>query len=119
MDRIKEISSEIKEMKEWPSFSSGDTITVTYKIKEGNKERLQSFQGTVIQRRGSGITETFTIRKMSGGTGVERIFPLASPFLEKIVVNKKGAVRRSRLFYLRERTGKSARIKERKTFSKK
>ena len=119
MDRIKEISNEINEMKQWPLFSSGDTITVTYKIKEGNKERLQSFQGTVIQRRGSGTTETFTIRKMSGGTGVERIFPLASPFLEKIVVNKEGAVRRSRLFYLRERTGKSARIKERKTFSKK
>ena len=119
MDRIKEISSEINEMKQWPLFSSGDTITVTYKIKEGNKERLQSFQGTVIQRRGSGTTETFTIRKMSGGTGVERIFPLASPFLEKIIVNKEGAVRRSRLFYLRERTGKSARIKERKTFSKK
>ena len=119
MDRIKEISSEINEMKQWPLFSSGDTITVTYKIKEGNKERLQSFQGTVIQRRGSGTTETFTIRKMSGGTGVERIFPLASPFLEKIIVNKEGAVRRSRLFYLRERTGKSARIKERKTFAKK
>ena len=119
MDRIKEISIEINEMKQWPLFSSGDTITVTYKIKEGNKERLQSFQGTVIQRRGSGTTETFTIRKMSGGTGVERIFPLASPFLEKIIVNKEGAVRRSRLFYLRERTGKSARIKERKTFSKK
>ena len=119
MDRIKEISNEINEMKQWPLFSSGDTITVTYKIKEGNKERLQSFQGTVIQRRGSGTTETFTIRKMSGGTGVERIFPLASPFLEKIIVNKEGAVRRSRLFYLRERTGKSARIKERKTFSKK
>ena len=119
MDRIKEISNEIKEMKQWPLFSSGDTITVTYKIKEGNKERLQSFQGTVIQRRGSGTTETFTIRKMSGGTGVERIFPLSSPFLEKIIVNKEGAVRRSRLFYLRERTGKSARIKERKTFSKK
>ena len=119
MDRIKEISSEINEIKQWPSFSSGDTITVTYKIKEGNKERLQSFQGTVIQRRGSGTTETFTIRKMSGGTGVERIFPLASPSLEKIIVNKEGAVRRSRLFYLRERTGKSARIKERKTFSKK
>ena len=119
MDRIKEISNEINEMKQWPLFSSGDTITVTYKIKEGNKERLQSFQGTVIQRRGSGTTETFTIRKMSGGTGVERIFPLSSPFLEKIIVNKEGAVRRSRLFYLRERTGKSARIKERKTFSKK
>ena len=118
MDRIKEISNEINEMKQWPSFSSGDTITVTYKIKEGNKERLQSFQGTVIQRRGSGTTETFTIRKMSGGTGVERIFPLASPFLEKIIVNKEGAVRRSRLFYLRERTGKSARIKEERPFLK-
>ena len=119
MDRIKEISNELNEIKQWPSFSSGDTITVTYKIKEGNKERLQSFQGTVLQRRSSGTTETFTIRKMSGGTGVERIFPLASPFLEKIVVNKEGAVRRSKLFYLRERTGKSARIKEKKTFSKK
>ena len=116
MDIIKEISSEINETKQWPSFSSGDKITVTYKIKEGDKERLQSFQGTVIQRRGSGTTETFTIRKMSGGTGVERIFPLGSPFLEEIVVNKEGSVRRSRLFYLRERTGKSARIRDRKRF---
>jgi large subunit ribosomal protein L19 len=119
MDRIKEIASEVNEMQQWPSFGSGDNITVTYKIKEGNKERLQSFQGTVIQRKGSGSTETFTIRKMSGGTGVERIFPLASPFLDKIVVNKEGSVRRARLFYLRERTGKSARIKEKKQFSKK
>tara|TARA_Y100000385_G_scaffold97031_1_gene100391 strand:+ start:611 stop:970 length:360 start_codon:yes stop_codon:yes gene_type:complete len=119
MDRIKEIANEVSELKQWPSFSSGDSITVTYKIKEGEKERLQSFQGTVIQRKGSGTTETFTIRKISGGTGVERIFPLASPFLEKIVVNKEGAVRRSRLFYLRERTGKAARVKEKKSFSKK
>ena len=119
MDRVKQIANEILETKEWPKFSSGDTITVTYKIKEGNKERLQSFQGTVIQRRGSGTTETFTIRKMSGGTGVERIFPLASPFIEKIAVNKEGSVRRARLFYLRERTGKAARIKEKKHFSKK
>ena len=119
MDRIKVISNELNEIKQWPSFSSGDTITVTYKIKEGNKERLQSFQGTVIQRKGSGTTETFTIRKMSGGTGVERIFPLSSPFIEKIVMNKEGSVRRARLFYLRERTGKAARIKEKKNFSKK
>ena len=119
MDRIKEIANEVSELKQWPTFSSGDSITVTYKIKEGEKERLQSFQGTVIQRKGSGTTETFTIRKMSGGPGVERIFPLASPFLEKIVVNKEGAVRRSRLFYLRERTGKAARVKEKKSFSKK
>ena len=119
MDRLKEISNEITEAKQWPSFGAGDTITVTYKVKEGSKERLQSFQGTVIQRKGSGSTETFTIRKMSGGTGVERIFPLCSPFLEKIVVNKEGSVRRARLFYLRERTGKAARIKEKKQFSKK
>jgi len=119
MDRIKEIANEVNEIKQWPSFSAGDTITITYKIKEGNKERLQSFQGTVIQRKGSGMTETFTIRKMSGGTGVERIFPISSPFIEKIVVNKEGSVRRARLFYLRERTGKSARIKEKKNFTKK
>ncbi len=96
MDRIKEIANEVNEIKQWPSFSAGDTITITYKIKEGNKERLQSFQGTVIQRKGSGMTETFTIRKMSGGTGVERIFPISSPFIEKIVVNKEGSVRRAR-----------------------
>ena len=119
MDKIKELSNELTQVNEWPEFGSGDTLVVTYKIKEGTKERLQSFKGTVIQRRGSGTTETFTIRKISGGTGVERIFPLSSPFLEKIVVEKKGSVRRSRIFYLRKRTGKSARIKEKKQYSKK
>ena len=119
MDKIKELASELTQVNKWPEFGSGDTLVVTYKIKEGNKERLQSFKGTVIQRRGSGATETFTIRKISGGTGVERIFPLASPFLEKIVVEKKGSVRRARIFYLRKRTGKSARIKEKKQYSKK
>ena len=119
MDKIKELSNKLTQVNEWPEFGSGDTLVVTYKIKEGNKERLQSFKGTVIQRRGSGTTETFTIRKISGGTGVERIFPLSSPFLEKIVVEKKGSVRRSRIFYLRKRTGKSARIKEKKQYSKK
>ncbi|MBG14938.1 MAG: 50S ribosomal protein L19 [Crocinitomicaceae bacterium] len=119
MDKIKELASELTQVNQWPEFGSGDTLVVTYKIKEGNKERLQSFKGTVIQRRGSGATETFTIRKISGGTGVERIFPLASPFLEKIVVEKKGSVRRARIFYLRKRTGKSARIKEKKQYSKK
>ena len=115
MDRVKQIANEISETKEWPKFSSGDTITVTYKIKEGNKERLQSFQGTVIQRRGTGTTETFTIRKIgSNGIGVERIFPVNSPILEKIEINKKGLVRRARIFYLRELTGKKARIKERR-----
>jgi large subunit ribosomal protein L19 len=119
MDKLKELASEINETKQWPNFSAGDTLTVTYKIKEGDKERLQSFQGTVIQKKGSGVTETFTIRKMSGGTGFEIIFPVYSPMLESIVVNKEGSVRRAKLFYLRERTGKAARIKEKKHFSKK
>ncbi|MEE0917212.1 MAG: 50S ribosomal protein L19 [Bacteroidales bacterium] len=101
-------------MQEFPEFKAGDTISVTYKIKEGNKERPQTFQGVVILRSGSGMTETFTVRKMSGGVGVERIFPFASPFIEKIVVNKRGVVRRARIFYLRALTGKKARIKERK-----
>ena len=101
-------------MQEFPEFKAGDTISVTYKIKEGNKERSQTFQGVVIQRSGSGMTETFTVRKMSSGVGVERIFPFASPFIEKIVVNKRGVVRRARIFYLRALTGKKARIKERK-----
>ena len=101
-------------MQEFPEFKAGDTISVTYKIKEGNKERPQTFQGVVIQRSGSGMTETFTVRKMSSGVGVERIFPFASPFIEKIVVNKRGVVRRARIFYLRSLTGKKARIKERK-----
>ena len=89
MDKIKELANELTQVNEWPDFGSGDTLTVTYKIKEGDKERLQSFKGTVIQRRGNGTTETFTIRKISGGTGVERIFPLASPFLEKIVTKSQ------------------------------
>lgn len=97
-----------------PSFSSGDTIAVSYKIKEGNKERIQQFQGVVIQRRGTGLTETFTVRKMSGNVGVERIFPISSPFLDSIKVMKEGSVRRARIFYFRERTGKSARIREKR-----
>ncbi len=104
----------LTEIKEFPKFKAGDTISVTYKIKEGNKERLQTFQGVVIQRAGSGVTETFTVRKMSSGIGVERIFPFASPFIESIVVNKRGVVRRARIFYLRGLTGKKARIKEKK-----
>ncbi len=98
-----------------PQFKSGDTITVHYKIKEGERERIQQFQGIVIQRAGQGFTETFTIRKMSGSVGVERIIPVHSPFIDKIVVNKKGAVRRARIYYLRNLTGKKARIKEKKT----
>lgn len=97
-----------------PDFKAGDTITVDYKIKEGNKERVQQFQGVVIQRSGTGNSATFTVRKMSGGMGVERIFPISSPFIENIKVNKVGIVRRARIFYLRERKGKAARIKEKR-----
>ncbi len=117
MDIIRELQNELVEVKNFPAFKSGDTITVSYKIKEGNKERTQQFQGVVLQRRGSGATETFTVRKMSGNIGVERIFPISSPFLEEIVVNKRGAVRRARIFYFRERTGKAARIKEKRSYS--
>lgn len=99
-------------VKEYPAFKAGDTITVTYKIREGGKERLQKYQGVVLQRVGSGPTETFTVRKISANVGVERIFPMASPFIDEIQINKKGRVRRARIFYLRELKGKKARIKE-------
>ena len=105
--------------KEVPSFKSGDTITVTYKIVEGNKERLQSFRGFVIQIKGRGVTKMFTIRKISDGIGVERIFPLYSPHIDSIEVNKHGVVRRARIYYLRGLTGKKARIKEKKMTSAK
>lgn len=98
--------------KEVPDFKSGDTITVSYRIVEGNKERVQSFRGVVIQIKGSGITRMFTIRKVSNGVGVERIFPLHSPHIDKIELNKSGVVRRARIYYLRGLTGKKARIKE-------
>jgi large subunit ribosomal protein L19 len=107
-----------QDQKSFPNFKAGDTITVTYKIKEENKERLQKFRGVVIQRRGAGRTQTFTIRKISNGIGVERIFPLNSPFIESIEVNKYGKVRRARIFYLRKLTGKKARIKEKKYVAK-
>lgn len=112
MDLVKYVQDQYVEVKEFPEFSAGDTITVYYKIKEGAKERTQFFRGIVLQRRGNGTTETFTIRKMSGSIGVERIFPVNLPALEKIEINKKGKVRRARIFYQRERTGKAARIKE-------
>ena len=102
------------ERKEFPNFKAGDTITVHYKIREGNKERIQQFQGVVLQRSGRGVTETFTVRKISSGVGVERIFPIVSPFIERIDVNKHGVVRRARIFYLRGLTGKKARIKEKR-----
>ena len=117
MDLVKEIAAELVGKNDLPTFKSGDTVTVHYKIKEGDKERIQLFQGIVLQRRGSGTTETFTVRKMSGNVGVERIFPVQSPFVDKIDVNKHGVVRRARIFYFRERTGKSARIREKRRFT--
>ena len=116
---LRYVESEINGTKEFPEFSAGDTITVSYKIKEGNKERIQQFQGVVLQRRNSHASETFTVRKISSGTGVERIFPIDSPFIEKIEVNRRGVVRRARIFYLRGLKGKSARIKEKITTKKK
>lgn len=109
---VKFVQDEFVQKKDFPKFSAGDTITVYYEINEGEKTRTQFFRGVVIQRRGSGATETFTIRKMSGTIGVERIFPVNLPALQKIEINKKGKVRRSRIFYFRELTGKKARIKE-------
>ncbi|MCO5723761.1 50S ribosomal protein L19 [Robiginitalea marina] len=106
------IENEFVAKKDFPEFSAGDTITVYYEIKEGEKTRTQFFRGVVIQRRGSGATETFTIRKMSGTVGVERIFPINMPALQKVEINKRGKVRRARIFYFRGLTGKKARIKE-------
>ena len=114
MDLMKVVDQKYAAEKGLPNFSAGDTITVHYKIKEGNKERIQQFRGVVIQRRGKGHTETFTVRKMSGNIGVERIFPSASPFIDKIDINKHGRVRRARIFYFRELTGKKARIREKR-----
>ena len=109
---VKFVEEQFVEKKELPSFSSGDTITVYYEIREGDKTRTQFFKGVVLQRRGSGSTETFTIRKMSGSIGVERIFPINSPSIQKIEINKRGKVRRARIFYFRNLTGKKAKIKE-------
>lgn len=112
--KIAEEAFYAEKKKEFPDFKSGDTVTVTYRIVEESKERLQKFKGVVIQRRGRGNTQTFTVRKMSDSIGVERIFPIGSPFIESIELNKSGKVRRARIFYLRQLTGKKARIKEKK-----
>ena len=111
---VKFVEEQFVEKKELPYFSSGDTITVYYEIREGDKTRTQFFKGVVLQRRGSGSTETFTIRKMSGSIGVERIFPINSPSIQKIEINKRGKVRRARIFYFRNLTGKKAKIKEKR-----
>lgn len=114
MNAVDFIHGQLNTTKEFPNFKAGDNVTVNYRIIEGAKERIQAFKGDVIKRQGSGFTQSFTVRKISDGVGVERLFPLYSPNIESIQVNKVGRVRRAKLFYLRERSGKSARIKERK-----
>jgi len=109
----------IETQKEWmkenvPPFRPGDTVRVNVRVKEGDKERMQAFEGVCIARRGGGVSETFTVRKISNGVGVERIFPLHSPMIADVVVVRRGAVRRAKLYYLRDVVGKAARIKERK-----
>ena len=108
------VHEQLTAKKEFPKFKAGDNVTVNYKIVEGGKERIQSFRGDVIKRQGSGGTASFTVRKISDGVGVERTFPLFSPNIESIELNKAGRVRRAKLYFLRERSGKSARIKEKK-----
>jgi large subunit ribosomal protein L19 len=114
MNALAYVHEQLTEKKEFPDFKPGDNITVNYKIIEGNKERIQSFKGDVIKRQGTGATATFTVRKISDGVGVERLFPFFSPNIESIMVNKTGRVRRSKLYYQRVRSGKSARIKEKR-----
>ena len=113
-EAIKLVESEFTADKNFPKFIAGDTVNVHYKIKEGVKERIQQYQGVVLQRRNTHISATFTVRKVSNGVGVERIFPLFSPNIDKIEVISRGKVRRARLFYLRKLTGKKARVKERR-----
>ncbi len=108
------IHEQLTTKREVPNFKAGDNVTVNYKIVEGGKERIQSFRGDVIKRQGTGATISFTVRKISDGVGVERLFPVFSPNVESIILNKVGKVRRAKLFYLRERSGKSARIKEKR-----
>lgn len=117
MDFIKLVEEEFKSGKQHPKFAPGDTITVDYRIKEGNKERIQKYRGVVIRISGHGDLRRFTVRKISDGVGVERIFPYNSPFIEAINVERHGRVRRAKLYYLRDRMGKAARIKERRTLS--
>jgi len=108
------VHEQLHTKKEFPRFKAGDNVTVNYKIIEGNKERIQSFKGDVIKRQGQGDTATFTVRKVSDGVGVERTFPISSPNIDGIILNKAGKVRRAKLYFLRDRSGKSARIKEKR-----
>ena len=112
MDLLKIAEAAFATGKEMPAFKSGDTVTISYKIIEGNKERIQAFEGVVIKRRGTGLSETFTVRRVAYGVAVERCFPIHSPRVDKIAVVRHGKVRRAKLYYLRDRFGKAARIKE-------
>jgi len=114
MNAIAFVHEQLSNKKEFPAFKAGDNVTVNYKIIEGNKERIQSFKGDVIKKQGTGFTASFTVRKISDGVGVERVFPFASPNIDSIVLNKTGNVRRAKLFYQRNRSGKSARIREKR-----
>src|SRR5690554_5450034 len=114
MDLVKFVEEQAVTKNEVPAFRAGDTISVHYKIREGNKERVQVYQGVVLQINSEGINKTFTVRKISNGVGVERIFPVNSPNIEKIEINNHGKVRRAKLFYLRGLTGKAARIKSKR-----
>ena len=118
MDLIKVVNEAFATGKQHPDFQPGDTITVAYRIKEGNKERIQQYRGVVIRISGDGEKRRFTVRKISDNIGVERIFPLESPFIDSITVNKYGKVSRAKLYYLRGLTGKKARIKERRVAKK-
>jgi large subunit ribosomal protein L19 len=108
------VHDQLTTQKNHPKFKAGDNVTVKYKIVEGGKERIQDFRGDVIKLQGNGATASFTVRKISDGVGVERLFPILSPNIDSIVLNKTGKVRRAKLYYLRERSGKSARIKEKR-----
>lgn len=110
-DIIQELEKE-QTQKEIPAFEPGDTVVVQIKVKEGNRERLQAFEGVVIAKRNRGLNSSFTVRKISHGEGVERVFQTYSPLVQEIIVKRRGSVRRAKLYYLRERTGKAARIKE-------
>lgn len=118
MNAVNFVHEQMTTKKELPKFKAGDNVTVNYKIVEGNKERIQSFKGDVIKRQGNGATASFTVRKISDGIGVERLFPVLSPNIDGIIINKVGRVRRAKLFFQRERSGKSARIKEKRMLTK-
>jgi len=117
MDIIKSINEE-QIRTDLPNFNIGDTVKVHFKVKEGNRERIQVFEGTVIKKKGGSVTETFTVRKIASGVGVERVFPVNSPKIEKIEISRHGKVRRAKLYYLRDRVGKATKVKEKITYKK-